>query len=134
MKCHTDSTRRHAEYPEPEYQLIGGTLVTDCSNASHISGSKFAGLFAREAEHVLSQDEFIKLNAFLVFGETRERLASPGNDDLGIILHIQSEEDAIGPFWDPRSIAIRLLEKKGINSGFCFGYDWYCSGEQKNMF
>lgn len=164
MECHTDSARRHAGCPESESQLTGGTLATDCSNASHISGSRIARLFAREAEHGLSRDEFIQLLAFLkapkaswrqtkeqlhksleerlesfyssetmVSGESRERLASPGGPpdaDLGIILHIQSEEDAIGPFWDPRSVTLRLLEEKGINSDFCFGYDWHWRAEE----
>ena len=38
-------------------------------------------------------------------GEGRERLALPGGPadaDLGVILHVQSEDDTIGPFWDPR--------------------------------
>jgi hypothetical protein len=56
----------------------------------------------------------------MVFGETRERLASPGappDADLRIILRIQSEEDVIGSFWDPRRVALRLLEEKGCATG-----------------
>ncbi|KIX01560.1 uncharacterized protein Z518_09286 [Rhinocladiella mackenziei CBS 650.93] len=48
-------------------------------------------------------------------GQNRDRLAAPDGPpdaDLGLILHIQSEEDTIGPFWDPRSVTIRLLEEK----------------------
>jgi hypothetical protein len=69
----------------------------------------------------------------MISGETRERLASPGglpDVDLGIILHIQSEEDAICPFWDPRSVTLKLLEEKGINGDFCFGYDWHWQAEE----
>ena len=56
----------------------------------------------------------------MVSGETHERLASPGglpDADPGIILHIQSEGDVIGPFWDPRSVALRLLEEGGCTTG-----------------
>jgi hypothetical protein len=68
-----------------------------------------------------------------VSGKGCDRLASPGGPedaDLGIILHLQSEEDAIGNFWDPRSAAIRLLEEKGISDEFTFGYDWHWRAEE----
>jgi hypothetical protein len=67
-----------------------------------------------------------------VSGGSRDRLASPGGPedaDLGIILHLQSEEDAIGNFWDPRSATIRLLEEKGISDEFTL--DMTGIGEQK---
>ena len=53
----------------------------------------------------------------------------PPDADLGLILHIQSEGDAIGPFWDPRSVTIRLLEEKGLSGDFCFGFDWHWRAE-----
>jgi hypothetical protein len=68
-----------------------------------------------------------------VSGGGRDRLASPGGPedaDLGIILHLQSEEDAISNFWDPRSATIRLLEEKGISDEFTFGYDWHWRAEE----
>ena len=45
-----------------------------------------------------------------VSGQARDRLASlggPEDADLGLILYLQSEEDIIGNFWDPRSARIR---------------------------
>ena len=68
-----------------------------------------------------------------VSGQARDRLASPGGPedaDLGLILHIQSEEDVIGNFWDPRSATIRLLEEKGVRDEFTFGYDWHWRAEE----
>src|ERR1700733_1713859 len=71
-------------------------------------------------------------NETIESGQNRERLAIPGGPpdaDLGLILHIQSEEDAIGPFWDPRSVTIRLLEEKGLSGDVCFGFDWHWRAE-----
>ena len=68
-----------------------------------------------------------------VSGQVRDRLASPGGPedaDLGLILHLQSEEDVIGNFWDPRSATIRLLEEKGVREEFTFGYDWHWRAEE----
>lgn len=68
-----------------------------------------------------------------VSGQARDRLASPGGPedaDLGLILHLQSEEDVIGNFWDPRSATIRLLEEKGVRDEFTFGYDWHWRAEE----
>lgn len=65
--------------------------------------------------------------------QSRDRLAAPGGPpdvDLGLILHIQSEEDTIGPFWDPRSVTIKLLEEKGLSGDFCFGLDWHWRAEE----
>ena len=61
-----------------------------------------------------------------VSGQGRNRLTSPGGPedaDLGLILHLQSEDDVVGDFWDPRSATIRLLEEKGVSGEFAFGYD-----------
>jgi hypothetical protein len=63
-----------------------------------------------------------------ISGEGRDRLARPGGPpdaDLGLILHVQSEDDVIGEFWDPRSATINLLQEKGVNKNFAFGYDWH---------
>jgi len=63
-----------------------------------------------------------------ISGESRDRLARPGGPpdaDLGLILHVQCEDDAIGEFWDPQSATINLLQEKGINGSFAFGYDWH---------
>lgn len=71
-------------------------------------------------------------NETIESGQNRDRLATPGGPpdaDLGLILHIQSEEDAIGPFWDSRSVTIRLLEEKGLSGDFCFGFDWHWRAE-----
>ena len=68
-----------------------------------------------------------------VSGQARDRLARPGGPedaDLGLILHIQSEWDVIGDFWDPRSATIRLLEEKGVKDEFTFGYDWHWRAEE----
>jgi len=56
-----------------------------------------------------------------ISGEGRDRLARPGGPpdaDLGLILHVQSEDDVIGEFWDPRSATINLLQEKGVNKNF----------------
>jgi len=61
-------------------------------------------------------------------GEGRERLANPAGPedaDLGVILHVQSEDDTIDSFWDPRSATMRLLKDKGVEGSFCFGFDWH---------
>ena len=68
-----------------------------------------------------------------VSGQGGDRLARPGGPEganLGIFLHLQSEKDAIGNFWDPRSATIRLLEKKGITDEFTSGYDWHWRAEE----
>lgn len=65
--------------------------------------------------------------------ETRERLAAPGGPedaDLGLILHVQSEDDAIGPFWDPRSMTISFLKQKGLSGNFVFGYDLHWRADE----
>lgn len=72
-------------------------------------------------------------NETIESGQNRDRLAIPGDPpdaDLGLILHIQSEEDAFGPFWDPRSVTTRLLEEKGLSGDFCFGFDWHWRVEE----
>jgi hypothetical protein len=74
-----------------------------------------------EAQRFYSEE--VKLS-----GESRERLVCPGGPEdagVGLILHIQSKDDAIGSFWDPRSATIRLLEEEGICGAFSFGYDWH---------
>ncbi len=61
-------------------------------------------------------------------GEGRDRLARPGGPadaNLGLILHVQSEDDVIDKFWDSRSATISLLHEKGIHETFVFGYDWH---------
>jgi hypothetical protein len=63
-----------------------------------------------------------------ISGEDRDRLARPGGQpdaDLGLILHVQSEDDVIDDFWDSRSATINLLQEKGLNKNFAFGYDWH---------
>jgi len=59
-------------------------------------------------------------------GENDNRLAAPsGPEDaaLGVILHIQSEDDTIGPLWNKDNATISLINRKGLNSSFAFGYD-----------
>jgi len=63
-----------------------------------------------------------------ISGEGRDRLARPGGPadaNLGLILHVQSEDDVLGGFWDSRSATISLLHEKGIHETFAFGYDWH---------
>jgi hypothetical protein len=53
-----------------------------------------------------------------ISGSDRTRLAAPGSPPvaaLGLILHVQSEDDTIEKFWDPRSATMNLLEEKGIS-------------------
>ncbi|KAK6513418.1 hypothetical protein TWF281_005044 [Arthrobotrys megalospora] len=62
----------------------------------------------------------------------RERLgypSGPEDADIGVILHLQTEEDTIGPFWDKRSATIQLLQQKGFADDFMFGYDWHWRAE-----
>ena len=47
-----------------------------------------------------------------ISGEGRDRLArlgGPVDANLGLILHVQSEDDVLGGFWDSRSATISLL-------------------------
>jgi hypothetical protein len=63
-----------------------------------------------------------------ISGEGRDRLARPGGPadaNLGLILHVQCEDDVLGGFWDSRSATISLLHEKGIHETFTFGYDWH---------
>lgn len=74
------------------------------------------------------QKEEVQISA-----QSLERIGFPGGPEsagLGLILHIQSEEDTIGPFWDPRSATIQLLQKKGVSENFTFGYDWHWRAEE----
>ncbi|KAJ4151359.1 hypothetical protein LMH87_012063 [Akanthomyces muscarius] len=51
-------------------------------------------------------------------GQDERRLADssgPEDAELGIILHVQSEDDVIGAFWDTRSATIGLIDEKGVN-------------------
>jgi hypothetical protein len=58
-----------------------------------------------------------KLDAFYIAevqesGEPRNRLAAPSrpeNANLGLIMHCQSKEGEIGPFWDIESPSIQTL-------------------------
>lgn len=66
-------------------------------------------------------------------GQDRDRLARPGGPedaDLAIILHLQSEEDAIGAFWNPSSPTIQLLSEKGFDGRTVFGFDWHWRAEE----
>ncbi|MCJ1388950.1 hypothetical protein MMC18_001801 [Xylographa bjoerkii] len=63
-----------------------------------------------------------------ISGEGRDRLARPGGPadaNLGLVLHVQSEDDVLGGFWDSRSATISLLHEKGIHETFASGYDWH---------
>lgn len=69
------------------------------------------------------RDEEIKAS-----GDNETRLAQPGGSpdaDLGLVLHIQSEDDQIEGFWDKRSATISLLQDKGLSQSFTFGFDWH---------
>jgi hypothetical protein len=79
--------------------------------------------------HILSN----KLQAFYqaeisASGDDPTRLARPsGPEDaeIGVIMHCQSEEDAIGAFWNTSNFSIRVLADKGLNDDFAFGFDWH---------
>ena len=61
-------------------------------------------------------------------GEGRDKLAHPGGPadaNLGLILHVQCEDDVRGGFCDSRSATMSLLNEKGIHETFAFGYDWH---------
>ncbi len=65
-------------------------------------------------------------------GQGRQMLAAPsGPEDatLGIILHIQREDDSIGEFWNDTNATIKLLNEKGLNKNFVFRYDWHWRGD-----
>lgn len=64
-----------------------------------------------------------------ISGEGRDRLARPGGPadaNQGLILHVQSEDDVLGGFWDPRSITISLLHEIGIHETFGFHRNARC--------
>lgn len=66
-------------------------------------------------------------------GQSPDRLARPGGPEdanLAIILHLQSEEDAIGAFWNPSSPTIQLLREKGVDEQSIFGFDWHWRAEE----
>jgi len=78
-----------------------------------------------------------KLDAFYIAevqesSEPRNRLARPSgpeNADLGLIMHCQSKEGEIGPFWDIESPSIQSLAQKGLSVEFMFGFDWHWRAE-----
>jgi hypothetical protein len=78
-----------------------------------------------------------KLDAFYIAevqesNEPRNRLAAPSgpeNADLGLIMHCQSKEGEIGPFWDLESPSIQSLAQKGLGVEFMFGFDWHWRAE-----
>ena len=71
----------------------------------------------------------------LLSGQDQSRLTAPsGAEDakLGLILHIQSRDGCVPPFWDPSSATIQMLEGKGLNDQMLFGYDWHWRAESLN--
>lgn len=61
-------------------------------------------------------------------GKDGARLSAPGSEpdsSLGLILHVQSEDDAAQNCWDPRSQTMNLLKQKGIDEMTAFGTDWH---------
>lgn len=88
-------------------------LAPDAGHLKILKGEKLREFYAAETR---------------TSGESDARLADssgPENALLGIILHVQSEDDTIGEFWDMRSATIGLIEEKGIDPDFAFGYDWH---------
>lgn len=62
----------------------------------------------------------------------RDRLTRPGGPEdanLGIIMHLQTKQGPIDKFWDQESATIALLQDKGLNGDFAFGYDWHWRAE-----
>jgi hypothetical protein len=56
-------------------------------------------------------------------GQEKSRLAGPSGPahaELGIILHCQTKDGEVGPFWDEENPSIQLLVKKGLSSQFAF--------------
>jgi hypothetical protein len=78
-----------------------------------------------------------KLNAFYIAevqesSKPRNRLAAPSgpeNANLGLIMHCQSKEGEIGPFWDMESLSIQSLAQKGLSVKFMYGFNWHWRAE-----
>ena len=59
-------------------------------------------------------------------GNSRERLAAPSGPpdaELGILMHCQTKDGQIGPFWDVQNQSISALHQKGLSPDFAFGFD-----------
>ena len=69
-----------------------------------------------------------------VSGEDRNRLACPSGPedaDLGlIVMHCQSKDGEVGPFWDMTNASIQALTAKGLSEEFTFCYDWHWRAER----
>lgn len=66
-------------------------------------------------------------------GQNRDRLTRPGGPedaDLGIVMHLQTKEGPIDKFWDEEGATIALLQEKGLDGDFVFGYDWHWRAEK----
>lgn len=115
--------------------------------AKSLSASEFASLLAflkrpegsrNESKGQLHKNLATRLDQFYESevresGQSRDRLARPGGPedaDLAIVLHLQSEEDAIGAFWNPSSPTIQLLREKGFDEQSVFGFDWHWRAEE----
>ncbi|KAI8954849.1 hypothetical protein F4801DRAFT_531872 [Xylaria longipes] len=79
----------------------------------------------------MNRELFQRINAFYeqevkISGGHQDRLSAPeGPEDsnLGITLHLKTEEGEISSSWDPKSPTIELLSKKGMNRDNTFGFD-----------
>ena len=59
-------------------------------------------------------------------GESRDELADPSGPedaDLGHIMHCQSKDGELGPFWDVGNASIQALAVNGLSEEFIFSYD-----------
>ena len=69
-------------------------------------------------------------------GEERNRLACPSGPedaDLGLIMHCQSKDGEVGPFWDMTNASIQALAAKGLSEDFTFCYDWHWRAESSPL-
>ncbi len=65
-----------------------------------------------------------ELQEFRVSSDRLARLSGPVNADIGVIMHCQSKERAIGDSWDIVSVSTQTLSQKGLSQNFVFSYDW----------
>jgi len=66
--------------------------------------------------------------------QPRDRLSAPSGREgarLGVIMHCQTKDGAIGEFWDTENRSIQALDAKGFNPSFLYGFDWHWRAESK---
>ncbi|KAL8694499.1 MAG: hypothetical protein Q9218_000829, partial [Villophora microphyllina] len=69
-------------------------------------------------------------------GEDRGRLACPSgpeDGEIGLIMHCQSKDGEVGPFWDMTNASIQALTAKGLSEEYTFCYDWHWRAESSSL-